>query len=145
MATLGNAGIINPGIRVMNWASSSVVPQKRHVSVRPAAIYMANHLMKGLESVAIKESLADKIGAQPSLFSAEDEQGMWGVAYRGDALLVIRIPGTPLTDARLRKLTAGCYPLGNRKILWPPPRKEWFSGISVLIPACFPRPSAPEW
>ena len=103
MATLGNAGIINPGIRVVNWAPSSVGPQKRHVSVRPAAIYMANHLMKGLESVAINESFADKIAARPSLFSAQDEQGIWGVAYRSDALLLIRLPGSPLSDARLRK------------------------------------------
>lgn len=110
MATLGNAGTINPGIRVMNWAPSGAGQQKRHVSVRPAAIYMANHLMKGLESVAIKESLADKIAVRPSLFSARDEQGTWGVAYRSDALLVIRLPGTPLSDARLRQLVSRLAP-----------------------------------
>ena len=110
MATLGNAGTINPGIRVANWASSGVGPKKRHVSLRPAAIYMANHLMKGLESEPIKESFADKIAARPSLFSAQDEQGIWGVAYRSDALLVIRLPGTPLSGARLGKLMSRLLP-----------------------------------
>ena len=111
MATLGNAGTINPGIRVMNWGAPGGETPKRHVSVRSAAIYMANHLMKGLESVAINESLADKIASRPSLFSARDEQGVWGVAYRSDMLLVIRLPGTPLSNARIRKLMLRLLPL----------------------------------
>ena len=110
MATLGNAGVINPGIRVVNWVPSGVGQQKRHVSVRPAAIYVANHLMKGLESVAINESFADRSAERPSLFSAQDEGGTWGVAYRSDALLLIRLPGSPLSDARLRKLMLSLLP-----------------------------------
>ncbi len=110
MATLGNAGTINPGTKVMDLAPSAVGLQEKHVSVKPAAIYMANHLMKGLESVAIKGSLDDKGQTQPSLFSAKDEQGIWGVGYRRDALLLIRLPGTPMSDARLRKLMSRLLP-----------------------------------
>jgi penicillin-binding protein 1B len=132
MATLGNAGVINPGIRVTNWGNPSVEgPPKRHVSVKPAAIYMANHLMKGLESVAINESLADKIASRPSLFSARDEQGIWGVAYRSDMLLVIRLPGIPLSNARIRKLMLRLLPPPGQGFMASVPEGLVFRNICV--------------
>ncbi|MGO9120166.1 MAG: transglycosylase domain-containing protein [Desulfomonilaceae bacterium] len=110
MATLGNAGKINPGVRIPNLTLPVDVSGKKSISVRLAAIYMTNHLMKLSDVRSVERSPSDNIKQLPSFFITRDDQGIWGVAYRNDALLIIRLPGNPLNDARLTKLMSRLLP-----------------------------------
>ena len=110
MATLGNAGKINPGVRIPNLTQPVDVSGKKSISVRLAAIYMTNHLMKLSDGGSVERSPSDNIKQRPSFFITRDDQGIWGVAYRNDALLIIRLPGNPLNDARLTKLMSRLLP-----------------------------------
>jgi penicillin-binding protein 1B len=110
MATLGNAGKINPGVRIVNWTPPVEVPAKNGISIKSAAIYMTNHLMKLSAGGSVEGNSSDVTKQRPSVFSARDEEGIWGVAYRNDALLVIRLPGNPLNDTRLTKLMSRLLP-----------------------------------
>jgi len=114
MATLGNAGTIGPGIHVIGWSSASEQSQNRRISVSPTAIYMVNHLMKSAEATSAKEGYPSKTIQQPSFFTARDDQGLWGVAYQNDALLVLRLPGNPFSDSKMQKLIARILPIAGQ-------------------------------
>ena len=110
LATLGNAATLRPRVRVLSQQASETSESRQRLQIRPAAIYMVNHLMKGLDTASFREGTADRSVGKPSIFSARDNAGLWGVAYRTDALLLLRLPGQPLTDAQFRRLLARLLP-----------------------------------
>jgi penicillin-binding protein 1B len=109
MAKLGNAPLLGPKIRVVGGATAVDTPSKQ-VSVNPGAIFLVNHLMKGVDSVTVKDRGEDKSAAYPSLLSVRDEAGVWSVAYRADALLLIRVPGSRSRAAAIKKMNSNLMP-----------------------------------
>jgi len=109
MAQLGSAPPLGPGISVVGGAALSA-PLSKRVSVNPAVIFLVNHLMKGVDTVTVKDRGQDKSGAYPSQLSARDEAGVWSVAYRADVLLLIRVPGKSFKTAAIRKMNSSLMP-----------------------------------
>ncbi|MBI4965392.1 MAG: transglycosylase domain-containing protein [Desulfomonile tiedjei] len=109
MARLGTALTIGPGIRVVGGAPSSDAGPKS-VSVNPAILFLVNHLMKGVDAVTVKGRGEDRSAAYHSLLSVRDEAGVWSVAYRADALLLIRVPGGNGRASAIRKLNSSLLP-----------------------------------
>lgn len=103
MATLGNSAVLGPGIKVVGDSSSEKQELRIRVPSNPGVIFMVNHMMKGLETVEIKERGQDKSEKYPSLFYSRDDQGVWSVAYSGQAAVVVRIPGTH-SEKKMRKM-----------------------------------------
>jgi penicillin-binding protein 1B len=104
MATLGNAAVLGPGIKIAGESSSEKQELRIRIPTNPAVIFMVNHMMKGLETVEIKERGQDKSEKYPSLFYSTDDQGIWSIAYSGQAAVVVRIPGTH-SEKKVRKMT----------------------------------------
>ena len=69
-----------------------------------------NHLLKEPESIAVKEGRPDASWAQPSLFTARDKAGVWSIAYRSDALLLVRLPGDHVKGKKLREVMLRLLP-----------------------------------
>ncbi len=111
LATLGRAAVLRPSVRIVNEQTAETASLQKRISVRPAAIYMVNHLMKGPDTAGFREGAPDRTSGKPSIFTARDTAGLWGAAYRFDALLLLRLPGQTLTDAKFRKLLARLLPV----------------------------------
>lgn len=109
MARLGEAPLLSTGIRVAGRPARNGSPAKR-VTVSPAVIFLVNHLMKGVDPVVVKDRGQDKSAAYPSLLFVRDDGGVWSIAYRADALLLIRVPGAADTKAAIRKVRSSLMP-----------------------------------
>jgi Transglycosylase len=108
MATLGNAATLGPGIKIAGESSTDSPTDRRRVSVKPAVLFLINYLMKGLDTAEVKEGGKGNSWEEPALFAARDKGGLWKIAYRSDALLLARMPGSrvggPKIDRMLKKL-----------------------------------------
>jgi len=67
-------------------ASARLQDEKKSVSIKPGIIFLVNYLMKGSESVELKNGSQDKVWTQPSCFRSEDDEGSWVICYTNDAL-----------------------------------------------------------
>jgi hypothetical protein len=77
-------------------------------------IFLVNHLMKGIESVTVKDRGQDKSASYPSVLLVRDDWGIWSIAYREDALLLIRVPAAKNTEAAIRKMNSSLMPRVDR-------------------------------
>ncbi|MBI5569207.1 MAG: transglycosylase domain-containing protein [Desulfomonile tiedjei] len=111
LATLGNAGTLRPGVRVGGMATAQSQDGPKAISVSPAGMFMVNHLMKGIGPASLRTDPTDRSSMQPSVFTAHDSSGIWSVAYRDDAVLLLRLQGTSFNDRKvertLRRLLSG--------------------------------------
>lgn len=107
LATLGNSASLGPAVSCWDGGISESSIARKGVSVKPAVLFLVNQLMKVLAPASSKEGAQDKAWMQPSVWTAKDEQGMWGVAYRADALVLARVPGRSISEAVLRKKIVG--------------------------------------
>jgi hypothetical protein len=105
LATLGTKMDFGPGVKISGESASDVPTYRKRVGMKPAALYIANHLMKGIGSTEPSEGTQAPSWWQPSVFSARDAAGSWGVAYRKDALLVLRVQGSHQKDIKISKLS----------------------------------------
>jgi penicillin-binding protein 1B len=108
MATLGNAAPLGPGIKIAGESSTDSPADRKRVSVKPAVLFLINYLLKGLDVAEVKEGGKGNSWEAPSHFDAQDKGGLWKIAYRSDALLLARIPGSQVggrkIDSMLEKL-----------------------------------------
>jgi hypothetical protein len=112
LATLGAKVDFGPGVKVSGESGFPDVPaaQKR-VGIRPAVLYMANYLMKGIDSTQPGGGTQSPPNwGQPSIFTARDAAGSWGVAYRKDVLLVLRVQGNQQKGVKITKLADRLFP-----------------------------------
>jgi len=109
MATLGDASLLEPEVKVINAPASDSRPRRR-VSTSPAAIFMVNHLMRGLESITIRDGNPHAIRVAPSKFNARDKEGIWSLAYRPNALLLVRVPDDNAEETRVKQIVADLLP-----------------------------------
>jgi len=120
LARLGHATQLHPEVKVIDGSPPETAKPGQAVSVAPSILFLVNHLLKEPESIAVKEGRPDSSWAQPSLFTAKDRAGVWSVAYRSDALLLVRLPGDQVND---KKLKAAMFRL------LPPPNVQGGTGL----------------
>jgi hypothetical protein len=104
LATLGTRVDFSPGVKVLGESVLDAPAERKRVVIKPAVLYIANYVMKGLEPTQPGGGAQDPNWGQPSIFSARDAAGVWGVAYRKDALLVLRVQGNQPKDVKISKL-----------------------------------------
>lgn len=101
LATLGNAGALHPGVKILESDSANTPVERIRCSVSPALLFLVNQLLKPTDAIALKDGRPDQSEAVPSVFTASDSSGIWSVAYRGDALCLVR---TPVTDVKPKQI-----------------------------------------
>ena len=104
MATLGNASPLGPGIKILGESPADSPVDRKRVSVKPAVLFLINYLLQGLDTAEVKDGGPGKSWEEPALFTARDKEGLWKIAYRSDALLVVRIPGSRLDGSKIEEL-----------------------------------------
>jgi hypothetical protein len=104
LATLGTKIDFGPGVKVSGESGPDAPADRKRVGIKPAVLYIANYVMKGLESPQPGAGGQDPTWRQPSIFSARDAAGSWGVAYRKDALLILRVQGSQQKFAKITNL-----------------------------------------
>jgi hypothetical protein len=109
MARLGQAPLIGPGVRVVG-GTPAVQERPQHVSVNPEVLFLVNHLMKGEDSVMVKDRSQDGSRQYPSLLTVRDESGVWSLTYGSDILLLIRVPGGNKRTAAIKKMSSSLMP-----------------------------------
>ena len=104
MATLGNASPLGPGIKILGETPADSPVDRKRVSVKPAVLFLINYLLQGLDTAEVKDGGPGKSWEEPALFTARDKEGLWKIAYRSDALLVVRIPGSRFDGSKIEEL-----------------------------------------
>lgn len=110
LANLGHDVPLNPGVGVVEEFSRAEKPKMEHIPTKPAFLYMVNHLLKRLDASSSREGMPDRIRLEPSVFVSQSAEGLWGVCYRQDALVLLSLPGTHLNEERVRKLMIELLP-----------------------------------
>ena len=110
LATLGKARTLRPGVRIGGFATAPPREGRTDISISPAGMYMVNHLMKGIGPASLRTESADRSWMQPSVFTAHDSSGLWSVAYRNDAVLLLRLQGTRFDDRKIERLVRRLLP-----------------------------------
>ena len=110
LANLGSTRQLHPEIKGFSQKPVESPRAETSVSVGPCPLFLVNHLLKEPESIAVKEGRPDTSSAQPSMFIAKDKEGVWSVAYRQDALLLVRLPGDQVNEKKLREVMLRLLP-----------------------------------
>jgi hypothetical protein len=110
MATLGNAAFLGPGLKIVGESSAESLADRQRVSVKPAVLFLINYLLKGLDTAEVKNKGKGDGGEGPALFEARDEEGLWKIAYRSDALVLARIPGSQVDGVRIDRMLEKLLP-----------------------------------
>ena len=109
LATLGRMAPLHPGLRITKTAVQDRQPQIKRVSIRPAVLFLVNHLLKGLGPVLRKDAATDT-RTVPSAFTASDKDGLWSTAYNDSALLLLRISGARWERRKIEALAKRLLP-----------------------------------
>ncbi len=109
LASLGNAVELAPSIWTPDGGSLTKPSEPRNLGLNRTAMFLVNYLLKDLKITFEKEPMPEKNLSQPSVFTSRDKEGIWGIAYRNDSILVVRLPGKKVTEAKLRKLVTGLF------------------------------------
>lgn len=110
MATLGNAAPLGPGVKIVGESSADSPVDRKRVGVKPAVLFLVNYLLKGLDTAEVKDSGPGKSWDEPALFTARDKEGLWKIAYRSDALLILRIPGSQVDGLKIEGMLDKHFP-----------------------------------
>ncbi len=110
LANLGHDVPLSPGVRVIDDPSRAEKPKPAHIPTKPAFLFMVNHLLKRLDDASSQEGRPDRIRLEPSVFISQSTGGLWGVCYRSDALVLLRLPGEHLNEEKIRKLMIELLP-----------------------------------
>jgi penicillin-binding protein 1B len=102
LAALGNSAALGPAVSYFDRGNVAATARKR-VSISPSVLFIVNHLTKMLTPGSPKDGAQEKAWMQPSVWTATDEQGLWGIAYRPDLLVLVRVPGRSVREEALRK------------------------------------------
>ncbi|MBI5249133.1 MAG: transglycosylase domain-containing protein [Desulfomonile tiedjei] len=103
MATLGSAGVIGPGIKIVGDATSEKEELRIRIPTNPAVVFLVNHAMKGIEIAEFKGGDREKSRAKPSRFRSRDNEGVWEVAYNSNSLILLRMPGGQASENKIKK------------------------------------------
>jgi penicillin-binding protein 1B len=104
VAALGNAAPLGPGVRIVGEPPSDAPVERKRVTVKPAVLFLVNHLMKNMEMAEAKDTGSGKNWEETSLFTTRDKDGLWKIDYRSDSLLVSRIPGGQVDGVKMGKI-----------------------------------------
>lgn len=83
---------------------------EKHIGVSPGALFLVNYLMKDVRPLGEVHRGTGEAVLTPSVFIARDDSGLWGVAYRRDVLLLVRIPGRGLGSGRVERMMLRLLP-----------------------------------
>lgn len=110
LANLGREVSLGPGIKMVDAPSRAESGKEDHIQTKPAFLFMVNHLLKRLDEASDRQGTPDRIRLEPSVFISQDRDGLWGICYRSDALVLLRLPGNHFDEAKIRKLMLGILP-----------------------------------
>jgi len=110
LATLGNSGVLHPAVKILDTAIAETPADRAPCSTSPAVLFLVNRLLKPTEAIALKDGRSDSSETVPSVFTAADSSGIWSVAYRSDALCLIRIQASDMKPKQIENLVAGVLP-----------------------------------
>jgi penicillin-binding protein 1B len=124
LAALGNSAFLRPAILFPDGAISEPPQTRKSVPIKTSVLFLVNHLMKAFTPAPVKEGAQDKTWMQLSVWTAKDEQGLWGIAYRPDMLCLIRTPSLSISEDALRKKTSVMLYAEDAAGASPPPVPE---------------------
>jgi membrane peptidoglycan carboxypeptidase len=105
LATLGNAGALRPGVRIIDGGEIDSREARVRVGVDPAVLFMVNHLLKPLDSISVGSVRSDQARDRLSCFQARDDGGIWSIVYGYHRLLLLRIRGGKPDDRMIGRIT----------------------------------------
>jgi penicillin-binding protein 1B len=133
LAAGGSAPPITSEIRVVGGAPRISSPTKKSVSFAPSLIFLVNHLMKGIQPPKERQVRPERLWLRPSVFIERDDQGLWGIAYRRDELLLARIAGAAVTAAQLRAMVLRTLPPPRNDVSPSPPVPEGVIFVNICV------------
>lgn len=111
MAAGGASPPITACVKIVGGPRASSAPsRKTTVSCKPELLFLVNHLLKGIQPPKERLKWPEPPWLRPAVFVQQDEHGLWGVAYRPDKLLLMRIPGTRVAPRNLRAIMLATLP-----------------------------------
>ncbi|MDQ7784638.1 MAG: transglycosylase domain-containing protein [Desulfomonilaceae bacterium] len=110
LATLGLELTCGVGIKPLPDGTADSLSDHKRVSLPPSSLFLVNYLLKELPPLEEMTYDLEEVGRRPSLFVCRDDHGTWGVAYRTDTLLLVRVPGEGPDPDRLRKMMLRVLP-----------------------------------
>ncbi len=113
MATLGRKVSFASGLRVSG--DNKLVPDtsRKRIGIDPPVIFLVNYLLKGIEPSSGKAVEENHFWTQPSLFISQDRKGFWGVAYKNNALVLIRVQGRQIKTSAIYKTLNNIFTSAN--------------------------------
>lgn len=110
LANLGRKVSLGPGIKTADASSPIEKAAVERMRTKPAFLFMVNHLLKSLDGIPDREGIPDGVRLEPSIFVSRSKDGLWGVCYRDDALVLIRLPGDNFSLETVRKFMVEILP-----------------------------------
>ncbi len=104
LATLGLKRQYGVGHKALSDGTVRSRPEEKRVSFPPASLFLVNYLLKALPTLEDVGYGLEGVSHRPSVFVSADDHGIWGVAYRADTLVLVRVPGTSLKTIRIKKM-----------------------------------------
>ncbi len=124
LAGLGNAGTLEPGIRVLEGPAADASSERKRVSIKPSVLFLVNYVMKKPQPAAEAALGLARSWLQPSIFLARDNDGIWGVAFRSDAVALARMPKARFSDKEIEKMLLALLPPVSAESHNPSPNPE---------------------
>ena len=103
-ATLGDAGVLAPAYRFVGKFSVESPSPRWRVETDPRILFLVNYIMKEVDTVALTGSRRSRAGNNPARFTVADDAGIWSIAFRGDQLLLVRMPGKNLNEHAIDRM-----------------------------------------
>lgn len=127
----GSAPPITSQIKIVGGAPGTTASDKKNVSFAPALVFLVNHLLKGIQPSKERQVNPERLWLRPSVFVQRDDQGLWGIAYRQDELLLTRIAGATVTAAQVRAMLLKALPPPRNDACPSPPLPEGIIFINI--------------
>lgn len=110
MAAGGSAPPVTPRAKIAGEPDTAPPPPKTAVSCGPGPLFLVNHLLRGVQPTPARFVPPERLCLVPSVFVARDGEGTWGIAYRWEELVVIRIPDTKISPGKVRAVLLKALP-----------------------------------
>jgi hypothetical protein len=110
LATLGEKTFSRLRVRPSLTKPEISIKRRERISLIPASLFLVNHLLKDPRPLGDQDSPVGNSRSRPSIFTARDDEGLWGIAYRPDILLLVRLPGNRFDRNRVKRMMLRLLP-----------------------------------
>ncbi|MFH1116248.1 MAG: transglycosylase domain-containing protein [Pseudomonadota bacterium] len=114
LASLGWKRSYGVGIKDQTVAAVPSQSEETRSLLTEAPLFLIGCLLKDLPPLEDMNYGLDEVRQRPSVFVSQDDTGIWGVAYRPDTFLLVRVPGRDVHPDLIEKMMLRLLPPPGR-------------------------------